>query len=42
LLVPLLQDESEGGVLEAINKDGSPFDEDDLFFMSPSGRGIHI
>ncbi len=34
LLVPLLQDESEVGVLEAINKDGSPFDEDDLFFMS--------
>jgi len=34
LLVPLLQDESEVGVLEAINKDGGPFDEDDLFFMS--------
>jgi GAF domain-containing protein len=34
LLVPLLQDESEVGVLEAINKDGNPFDEDDLFFMS--------
>jgi GAF domain-containing protein len=34
LLVPLLQDESEVGVLEAINKDGGSFDEDDLFFMS--------
>ena len=34
LLVALLQDESEVGVLEAINKDGNPFDEDDLFFMS--------
>jgi transcriptional regulator with GAF, ATPase, and Fis domain/multidrug resistance efflux pump len=34
LLVPLLQDESEVGVLEAINKDGGPFDEDDLFFLS--------
>jgi GAF domain-containing protein/multidrug resistance efflux pump len=34
LLVPILQDESEVGVLEAINKEGSPFDEDDLFFLS--------
>jgi GAF domain-containing protein len=34
LLVPLLQDESEVGILEAINKDGGSFDEDDLFFMS--------
>ena len=34
LLVPLLQDEAEVGVLEAINKEGGLFDEDDLFFMS--------
>ncbi|HEX3969015.1 MAG TPA: GAF domain-containing protein [Edaphobacter sp.] len=34
LLVPLLQDESEVGVLEAVNKDGGSFDEDDLFFLS--------
>ena len=33
LLVPLLQDEAEVGVLEAINKAGRPFDDDDLFFL---------
>lgn len=33
LLVPLLQDEAEVGVLEAINKEGGSFDEDDLFFL---------
>lgn len=34
MLVPLLQDESEVGVLEAINKREGPFDEDDHFFLS--------
>jgi transcriptional regulator with GAF, ATPase, and Fis domain len=34
LLVPLLQDESEIGVLEAVNREGRPFDEDDQFFLS--------
>lgn len=33
LLVPLMQDESEVGVLEAINKSKGPFDEDDEFFL---------
>ncbi|HLY43144.1 MAG TPA: efflux RND transporter periplasmic adaptor subunit [Terracidiphilus sp.] len=33
LMVPLMQDEGEIGVLEAINKDGDPFDEDDQFFL---------
>ena len=33
MLVPLIQDEAEVGVVEAINKDGRPFDEDDLFFL---------
>jgi RND family efflux transporter MFP subunit len=33
LLVPLLQDEAEVGVLEAVNKEGQPFDEDDQFFL---------
>jgi multidrug resistance efflux pump/transcriptional regulator with GAF, ATPase, and Fis domain len=35
LLVPLMQDEAEVGVLEAVNKaSGSCFDEDDEFFLS--------
>jgi transcriptional regulator with GAF, ATPase, and Fis domain len=34
LLVPLLQDESEIGVLEAINRQTKAFDEDDQFFLS--------
>jgi GAF domain-containing protein/multidrug resistance efflux pump len=34
LLVPLLQDDSEIGVLEAINRQEKPFDEDDQFFLS--------
>jgi RND family efflux transporter MFP subunit len=34
MLVPLLQDEAEIGVLEAINKEGRPFDEDDQFFLA--------
>ena len=33
LLVPLIQDEAEVGVLEAINKAGTPFDEDDEFVL---------
>jgi GAF domain-containing protein len=33
LLVPLMQDEAEVGVLEAINRDEHPFDEDDEFFL---------
>jgi RND family efflux transporter MFP subunit len=33
LVVPLLQDEAEIGVLEAINKEGRPFDDDDQFFF---------
>ncbi|HTU49931.1 MAG TPA: GAF domain-containing protein [Acidobacteriaceae bacterium] len=34
LLVPLLQDGAEVGVLEAINKDVPPFDDDDEFFLT--------
>lgn len=34
LLVPLLQDGAEIGVLEAINKNDPPFDEDDEFFLT--------
>jgi GAF domain-containing protein len=34
LLVPLMQDEAEVGVLEAINKNERTFDEDDQFFLS--------
>ncbi len=33
LLVPLIQDESEVGVLEAINREEHPFDEDDQFLL---------
>jgi multidrug resistance efflux pump/transcriptional regulator with GAF, ATPase, and Fis domain len=34
MLVPLMQEEAEVGVLEAINRnDGEPFDEDDEFFF---------
>jgi transcriptional regulator with GAF, ATPase, and Fis domain/multidrug resistance efflux pump len=33
LLVPLMQDEAEVGVIEAINREGRPFDEDDEFFL---------
>lgn len=34
LLAPLMQDQAEVGVLEAINKSGdAPFDEDDEFFL---------
>jgi RND family efflux transporter MFP subunit len=33
LLVPLMQEEAEVGVVEAINKDGRPFDDDDEFLL---------
>jgi len=33
LLVPLMQDDAEVGVLEAINREGHPFDDDDQFLM---------
>ena len=38
LVVPLMQDEAEVGVLEAINREGRPFDEDDEFFLIVNGR----
>jgi GAF domain-containing protein len=35
MLVPLMQDEAEVGVLEAVNRiDGGPFNDDDLFFLT--------
>jgi RND family efflux transporter MFP subunit len=34
LVVPLLQDGAEVGVLEAVNKDVPPFDDDDEFFLT--------
>jgi len=40
LLVPLMQDEAEVGVVEAINREGHPFDEDDLFFLSSMAETI--
>ncbi|MGD0730166.1 MAG: efflux RND transporter periplasmic adaptor subunit [Terracidiphilus sp.] len=40
LLVPLIQDEAEVGVLEAINREGHPFDEDDLFFLSSMAETV--
>jgi transcriptional regulator with GAF, ATPase, and Fis domain len=40
LLVPLIQDEAEVGVLEAINRDGHPFDEDDMFFLSSMAETV--
>ncbi|HZB88412.1 MAG TPA: efflux RND transporter periplasmic adaptor subunit, partial [Terracidiphilus sp.] len=33
LLVPLIQDEAEVGVIEAVNKNGRPFNDDDEFFL---------
>jgi RND family efflux transporter MFP subunit len=33
LLVPLMQDEAEVGILEAINREDHPFDDDDQFLM---------
>ncbi len=41
LLVPLLQEGSEVGVVEAVNKvDGSAFDDDDLFFLNTMAETI--
>jgi transcriptional regulator with GAF, ATPase, and Fis domain/multidrug resistance efflux pump len=40
LLVPLMQDEAEVGVLEAINRDGHPFDDDDMFFLSSMAETV--
>ena len=40
IVVPLLQDEAEVGVLEAINKDGRPFDEDDQFFFASMAETV--
>jgi len=41
LLVALLQDEAEIGVLEAVNRsDGAPFDDDDLFFLSAMSETV--
>ena len=40
LIVPLMQDEAEVGVLEAINKHGRPFDEDDQFFLSSMAETV--
>lgn len=41
LLAPLLQDGSEVGVLEAVNKDGGvAFDDDDLFFLTTMSETV--
>jgi RND family efflux transporter MFP subunit len=40
LLVPLLQDEAEVGVLEAVNREGRPFDEDDMFFLTSMAETV--
>jgi transcriptional regulator with GAF, ATPase, and Fis domain/biotin carboxyl carrier protein len=40
LLVPLMQDEAEVGVLEAVNREERPFDEDDLFFLSSMAETV--
>lgn len=40
LLVPLMQDEAEVGVLEAINREGRPFDDDDLFLLSSMAETV--
>ena len=40
LLVPLMQDEAEIGVLDAINREGRPFDEDDEFLFSSMAETI--
>jgi len=40
LLVPLMQDEAEVGVLEAINKDDGVFDDDDQFLMMSMAETI--
>jgi GAF domain-containing protein/biotin carboxyl carrier protein len=40
LMVPLMQDDSEVGVLEAVNKQGRPFDEDDEFFLTSMAETV--
>jgi len=40
LLVPLIQDEAEVGVLEAINREEHVFDEDDQFLLSSMAETI--
>ncbi len=40
LLVPLIQDEAEVGVIEAVNREDHPFDEDDLFFLTSMAETI--
>ena len=40
LLVPLMQDEAEIGVLEAINRADRPFDDDDQFLLSSMAETI--
>jgi RND family efflux transporter MFP subunit len=41
LVVPLLQEEAEVGVLEAVNKNtGAPFDDDDQFFLSAMAETV--
>src|SRR6202044_2844576 len=40
LIVPLIQDEAEVGVIEAVNREGHPFDEDDQFFLSSMAETV--
>jgi RND family efflux transporter MFP subunit len=40
LLVPLMQDDAEVGVLEAVNHEGRPFDDDDQFLMMSMAETI--
>jgi GAF domain-containing protein/biotin carboxyl carrier protein len=40
LLVPLMQGEAEVGVLEAINREDRPFDEDDEFFLMSMAESV--
>ena len=40
VLVPLMQDDAEVGVLEAVNREGRPFDDDDQFLMMSMGETI--
>ncbi len=40
LLVPLMQDDAEVGVLEAINREDRPFDEDDQFLLSSMAETV--
>lgn len=40
LLVPLMQDEAEVGVVEAVNREGRPFDDDDQFLLMSMAETI--